>query len=121
MQAFINGTPITFTEGETILQAARRTGHFIPTLCAFQPLNHTPGSCRVCLVDVTMPGGETLLLTACNTTLEEGMSVRTRSPQAREAQRRQVELIFADHAQDCAACIRHGKCELQELAEYVGG
>ncbi len=35
-------------------------------------------------------------------------------------QRTQVELIFADHDQECVSCIRHGNCELQDLGEAVG-
>ena len=33
MLATINLQPVEFTEGETILEVARRTGTFIPTLC----------------------------------------------------------------------------------------
>ena len=51
MKAFINGREFTFTEGETILKAAKRLGIFIPTLCAYLPLEHTPGTCRLCLVE----------------------------------------------------------------------
>ncbi|MEZ5766256.1 MAG: [FeFe] hydrogenase, group A [Paracoccaceae bacterium] len=46
--------------------------------------------------------------------------VQTRSQKARDMQRLQVELLMADHLQDCATCIRHGNCELQDLAQYVG-
>ena len=120
MNASINGRDYTFEPGETILQVARRNGIFIPTLCHFQPLDHKPGTCRVCLAEVTDKNGHTEMLTTCNTPMEEGMRVNTRSSRVRDMQRLQVELIFADHDQDCAACSRHGDCELQDLAEYVG-
>ena len=120
MNASINGRDYTFEPGETILQVARRNGIFIPTLCHFQPLNHKPGTCRVCLAEVTDRHGHTEMLTTCNTPMEEGMRINTRSSRVRNMQRLQVELIFADHDQDCAACARHGDCELQDLAEYVG-
>ena len=120
MNASINGRDYTFEPGETILQVARRNGIFIPTLCHFQPLNHKPGTCRVCLAEVTDRHGHTEMLTTCNTPMEEGMRINTRSSRVRSMQRLQVELIFADHDQDCAACARHGDCELQDLAEYVG-
>lgn len=32
----------------------------------------------------------------------------------------QVEMIFADHDQECVSCARHGNCELQDLGEAVG-
>ena len=120
MNASINGRDYTFEPGETILQVARRNGIFIPTLCHYQPLDHKPGTCRVCLAEVTDRYGRTDVVTTCNTPMEEGMRVNTRSARVRDMQRLQVELIFADHDQDCAACARHGDCELQDLAEYVG-
>ena len=38
----------------------------------------------------------------------------------RQAQKLQVELVFADHDQNCVACARHGDCELQDLGLAVG-
>ena len=38
MKAWINDTEIEFKQGETLLQAAKRVGIFIPTLCAYLPL-----------------------------------------------------------------------------------
>lgn len=120
MNATINGQNITFTPGETILSAARGNGHFIPSLCAFAPLGHAPESCRVCLVECVFPSGEQRLVPACSTPLEEGMRIRTNSPEARARQRLQVELLLADHDFACNACARRGNCELQTLAEAVG-
>ena len=122
MQATINNEVIEFYEGETILQAARRVGIFIPTLCEFAALDHRPGTCRVCLVEL-MPRHEnekSKIVTSCNTLLEDGMVIRTRSRHVRAMQKLQVELLFADHHQDCASCDRHGDCELQKVANYVG-
>ena len=120
MKAYINGIEVIFEQGETILQAAKRTGHFIPSLCAFQPLHHAPATCRVCLVEITRANGENKITTSCDTPMEEGLQVYTRTPKVRSMQRLQVEMIFADHEQNCSACARHGDCELQDLAEYVG-
>lgn len=120
MNATINGQNITFTPGETILSAARGNGHFIPSLCAFAPLGHAPESCCVCLVECVFPSGEQRLVPACSTPLEEGMRVRTNSPEARARQRLQVMLLLADHDFACNACARRGNCELQTLAEAVG-
>lgn len=120
MKAWINNKEFEFQEGETILHAAKRLGIFIPTLCAYLPLNHTPGTCRVCLVEVTDDRGRGQIVTACTTPLTNGMRVQTRTKRIREMQRWQVAWIFSDHDQDCASCSRHGNCELQDLALYVG-
>ncbi len=121
MQGFINGKDVAFEENETILNAARRTGHYIPTLCELADINHTPGTCRVCLVELHRADGSAPhVTTACNTPMEEGLEVFTRTKRVREMQRLQVELILADHDQDCATCVRHGDCELQDVAQFVG-
>lgn len=119
MKAFINGREFTFTKGETILKAAKRLGIFIPTLCAYLPLEHTPGTCRLCLVE-TEVDGKKQIVTSCTTPLKDGMRIETRTPKVREMQRMQMAWVFADHNQDCASCARHGNCELQDLALYVG-
>lgn len=117
----LNGAAVTASAGETILQTARRNGVHIPTLCEMDDIDHAPGTCRVCLAEIRNRGYSTpLIVTACNTPVQEGMKVYTRSPRVREMQRLQVELLLADHHQDCATCIRHGNCELQDVAQFVG-
>ena len=120
MQGFINGKTVEFEDNETILSVARRYGQFIPTLCELSDLGHTPGTCRVCLVEIERDGRDPDIVTSCNTPMEEGMRVLTRTPAVREKQRLQVELLLADHDQDCATCVRHGNCELQDIAQFVG-
>ncbi len=121
MKATINGRSVDFAANETILAVARQSGQFIPTLCELSDLGHMPGTCRMCMVEVSRPGQlKTQLLTACDTPLEEGMVVLTRTPEVRHHQRLQMELLLADHNQDCASCVRHGDCELQDTAQFVG-
>nr|NJM01907.1 2Fe-2S iron-sulfur cluster binding domain-containing protein [Desulfobacula sp.] len=117
----INGRDIEFSRNQTVLTVAKANGLFIPTLCEMADLNHTPGTCRVCLVDIKRKNdSEHRIVTSCTTPMEEGMIVQTRTPKVRQMQRLQVELLIADHNQDCAACIRHGNCELQDVAQFVG-
>jgi ferredoxin hydrogenase gamma subunit len=119
--AKINGKPVTFKAQETILQCARRHSFYIPTLCELDDIDHTPGTCRVCLVEAKVPGQDrSMILTSCNTPMQEGMEVLTRTPKVREMQRLQVELLMADHDHECATCVRHGNCELQDVAQAVG-
>ena len=87
MKAFINRREIAFEEGETILQAAKRNGIFIPSLCHYHALDHKPGTCRGCLVECTDAEGHTSLVTSCNTPMQEGMSIDTRSSRVRQAQK----------------------------------
>lgn len=119
MKAYVNGKEVEFEDGETILQLARRNGIFIPSLCHFQPLAHKPATCRVCLVEVSDHTG-TFMAAACETPVMENMRINTMSAKVRNMQRAQVEMIFADHDQECVSCARHGDCELQDLGEAVG-
>ncbi|NJO54212.1 MAG: 2Fe-2S iron-sulfur cluster binding domain-containing protein [Bacteroidales bacterium] len=120
-EATINGAPITGRSDESILACARRHGVYIPTLCELADIDHTPGTCRVCLVEIRTEGSDkTHLVTSCTTPMQPGIEIRTRTPEVREKQRLQVELLLADHDQDCATCIRHGRCDLQDVAQFVG-
>ena len=121
MKAHINGKELSFEPNETILEVARRNGIFIPTLCELNDIDHTPGTCRVCLVEVHQ--GETdgvKYMTACDTPMTEGWKIMTRTPKVQEMRQLQMEMIMADHHQDCASCPRNGNCELLATANSVG-
>ena len=121
VHATINGVAVVGRSDETILQCARRYGIYIPTLCELNDIDHTPGTCRVCLVEVQKKDGDKKhIVTSCTAPLQEGMVISTRTKELREKQRLQVELLLADHDQDCATCVRHGVCELQDVAQFVG-
>ena len=120
MNAIINGKNVSFEAGDTILSVAKKNGFFIPSLCAFTPLDHKPGVCRVCLVECTPPSGEPCIVPACVTPMEEGMRVETATPDVRARQRMQVELLLREHRLDCEGCNRRGECELQSLREALG-
>ncbi len=112
----IDRQTVSVPENTTVLDAAKAAGIIIPTLC-HMPDIASPGSCRVCLVEVE---GARTLQPACVTSVASGMVVRTNSKQAREARRLSVELLLANHPWDCNACVRNGQCELQELAQTMG-
>ena len=98
------------------MQAAAGIGVNIPHLC-FHPWLSTPGSCRVCIVDVKEMG---YYMPACSVPVWEGMSVQTNSPEIRQARRDIVELLIDNHPMDCQTCERDGHCELQNLAYSLG-
>lgn len=112
----INGKTIKAEEGSTILQAAANAGIKIPTLC-YHPDLRPEGSCRICVVEVE---GNDLLVTACTHPIEEGMNIETHSPKVRNARRMIVDLLLANHPQDCLTCVKNQKCELQQLAYEMG-
>ncbi|QGP91643.1 NADPH-Fe(3+) oxidoreductase subunit alpha [Neomoorella glycerini] len=112
----IDGKRITVPAGTTVLQAARNNGIFIPTLCHDPKL--TPwGGCRLCVVEIEGMRG---LPASCVTTVAEGMVVQTASPQVVEARKMMLELLLANHPQDCLTCSKSGACSLQDYAYYYG-
>lgn len=112
----IDGQVIETAAGSTLLEAAQQAGVTIPTLCHLADL--TPeGACRVCVVEVEGARG---LVTACTYPASEGLVVRTNSAVIREARKSVVELILANHPQDCLSCQRNLDCELQSLANQLG-
>ena len=113
----IEGVPYQVEEGMTILQAARQCGYEIPTLCSFKDGECSRGSCRVCLVEATGARG---LVASCVYPVSEGMEVRLSTPKVLEARRASVELLLSNHATNCQACDKNGKCELLYVAKLVG-
>ena len=108
----IDGQKVTVPEGTTILNAAKKAGIDIPTLCYLKEINEV-GDCRMCIVEVE---GRRGFATSCIQTVEEGMVVHTHTPNVLEARRVILDLIISNHAKDCLTCTRSGNCELQALA-----
>ena len=113
----IEGIPYQVEEGLTILEAARKCGYEIPSLCAFNHGECNRGSCRVCLVEATGARG---LVASCVYPVNEGMEITISSPKAAAARRTSVELLLSNHSMNCQQCDKNGKCELLHVAQLVG-
>lgn len=111
----VNNKQLEAKKGETILDTLRRNGLSVPTLCHIKDLLPS-GACRMCVVEVENRGG---LIPACSYPVEEGMKINTHSARVVEARKTIVELLLADHPDDCLYCIRNKNCELQTLAENL--
>ena len=100
---------ITVPEGSTILEAARKIGIDIPTLCHIDLkgtcVKNNPASCRICVVEVE---GRRNLAPACATRCTEGMVVRTSTLRVMNARKVVAELILSDHPNDCLTCPKCG-------------
>lgn len=112
----VNGRTVDAKKGEMLLTTLQRAGIQIPTLCAMKDLTPT-GACRLCVVDVEGVKG---LVPSCACPVTEDMNVQTHSARAVQARKTIVELLLADHPDDCLYCIRNGNCDLQGLAETLG-
>lgn len=117
----INGKDIQVAAGTTVLQAAKKVGIEIPTLCHMNlhdlNIEHNPGGCRICVVEVA---GRRNLAPACVTKVTEGMEVKTHTMRVLNARKTVLELILSDHPFECLTCAKNGTCDLQKLAQDLG-
>jgi iron-only hydrogenase group A len=112
----INGNQFQVPQGITILDACKRAGIEIPTLCYLEDVAKN-SSCGVCLVEVK---GARALVRSCTMCVYEGIEIATNSLRIRDARKTNVELILANHPKDCLSCLRNQNCELQSIAADLG-
>jgi len=74
----IDGKTVQGDPGMTVLEAARRAGIRIPTLCHHEGVKPY-GSCRLCTVEIA-DGDRTTLQASCCYPIKEGLVVRTDAP-----------------------------------------
>lgn len=89
----IDDLDVETDDGKTLLEAAMGAGFSIPTLChhpALEPI----GACRLCSVEIEK-NGRRKVVTACNYPAEEGLKVRTSSPEILDLRAMILELLLA--------------------------
>jgi iron-only hydrogenase group A len=116
MKITINNQPVLVNEGTTIMDACHSVGINVPSLCYMKDVSSN-ASCGVCVVEVK---GARSLLRSCITQVTEGMEITTNSQRIMEARKVNVELLLANHPQDCLICDRNQNCELQQLTFDLG-
>ncbi len=107
----IDGFEVAVPKGTLIIRAAELLGIQIPRFCD-HPLLDPVGACRQCIVEVE---GQRKPLTACTSTVTEGMVVKTQltSAVAKKSQEGTLELLLINHPLDCPVCDKGGECPLQ--------
>lgn len=112
----VNNRTVNARKGEMLLATLERAGIKVPTLCYMKDL-FPSGACRMCVVELEDTGK---LVPSCAFPVQEGMKIKTHSSRVLRARKTIVELLLANHPDDCLYCIRNGHCELQTLAEDLG-
>jgi len=111
----IDGQPVEVPKGSMLIDAAKKAGIAVPTLCYLELHSDMSGansSCRICMVEVA---GRKNLAAACSTPVMDGMDVKTGTDRVIGARKLNLELLLSDHPQDCLTCEKAGKCGLQDL------
>jgi bidirectional [NiFe] hydrogenase diaphorase subunit len=111
-----DGVEVEAYADESVLQAARRSDVFIPSLCFLEGLS-VWGGCRICVVEVAE---DHRLRPACATPVAADMEVLVDTPRLRAYRKSIVELLFAEGNHICAVCVSNGNCELQDMAVACG-
>lgn len=114
----INGIAVSVPKGSTILEAARKIGVEIPTLCFMKDKNEI-GACRICVVEAN-EGRGFRMVTACVYPVSEGMEVLTNTEKIQKSRKTTLELILSTHDKKCLSCKRSTNCELQKLCRDYG-
>jgi NADH-quinone oxidoreductase subunit G len=132
----LDGKPIPFEPGDTIIRAAWRQGIEIPHYC-WHPGLSAPANCRMCLVEIQpKPGQRAMMLDvlewdaakgdylprqkpklqpSCYMAAAEGMEVLAdTSEHVRRARRDVQEYLLLNHPVDCPICDQSGECKLQD-------
>lgn len=89
----IDGTDVKAQEGMTVLEAARKGGIDIPTLC-YHPALKPYGACRICTVEI-IRGERSILVTSCTYPAEPGLVVKTDTPRVMRNRKMILELMLA--------------------------
>ena len=87
----IDGQDLTVPEGTTIWQAAKDVGIEIPVLCHDERYDPV-GVCRLCVVDV----GARVYAASCVRPCEDGMEVKTATPELERNRAQLTELLLVD-------------------------
>lgn len=105
----IDGCKVEVEKDATILEAAKKAGIWIPTLC-YHPAVSSDGSCRLCIVELER-GEWRQLVTACNYPVRRDIVVYVESDRAKQARQGIMELLVARSPESQ---------ELKVLAERMG-
>ena len=106
----IDGVPVSFEPGQSVLEAALANGIFIPHLC-WHPDFGAHGSCKLCTVIVNGRNGS-----ACTIKAMPGQEVFSNTPELGERRRTLLQMLFVEGNHFCPGCEKSGDCKLQAHA-----
>ncbi|MCL2523788.1 MAG: 2Fe-2S iron-sulfur cluster-binding protein [Betaproteobacteria bacterium] len=106
----IDGSPIPFEPGQTVLEAALKADVFIPHLCYFPGLRPN-GNCKLCTISINGKHSS-----ACTTLARPGSEIENNTPALNDKRRLMLQMLFVEGNHFCPGCEKSGNCQLQALA-----
>jgi NADH-quinone oxidoreductase subunit G len=116
-EIFVDGHPVQAGDGQSVLEAALASGHFIPYFC-WHPKLSVAGNCRICVVQVE---GRSWVEISCNMPVTEGLKVFTDSELVRAHRKMVMQFLTLNHPVDCGICDKAGECKLQDFHYAYNG
>jgi formate dehydrogenase major subunit len=111
----VDESAFTTKPGENLLALLKKEGLEVPSVCFHDSLGAVK-TCDTCVVEVN---GE--LVRACGTNIEAGMTVKTNTKQAKEAQNIAMNRILVNHELYCTVCDNNnGNCTVHNTVESMG-
>ena len=110
----LDGEEIPFSPGQTVIEAARAAGKYIPHLC-WHPDFHPHGSCQLCTVKA-----DGRYSASCTLEAQAGMSVENRTPEIDDKRLTLLQMLFVEGNHFCPSCEKSGNCRLQATAYELG-
>ena len=107
----VDGQEIKARKGQTIIEAAREAGIYIPYLC-WHPTLKAFGACRMCVVQVERMRGTPA---SCTTGAMDGMVVTTKGKAIDGIRHNIMDLILSEHPHGCLTCPRIDHCGPQDI------
>lgn len=111
---YVNKVPVEVHHETKILHACTKAGFFVPTLCYHQDLEPSSG-CGICMVEAN---GR--IVRACSTPVEAEMKITTDSKMLMDLRKNALKITLLSHPNNCPACVKNGRCELQKLSQQLG-
>ncbi|MFH0733359.1 MAG: NADH-dependent [FeFe] hydrogenase, group A6 [bacterium] len=111
----IDGREVLLEGEKNILEVIRKAKIDLPTFCYHSELS-VFGACRLCLVDIEGRG----IVSSCSVPPEPNMKLKTNTAELREIRKISIELLLANHDQNCQICPKNTTCKLQEIAFRLG-
>jgi len=106
----LDGKEVEATEGENIVELAKRHGIDIPVLCYYEGMGECLGTCRVCTIRWKRHH-----VSACTLKAQEGMDLTIETEDLKDLRKALIELLFVEGNHFCPSCEKSGDCDLQHL------
>lgn len=109
MSIFIDDKELSFAEGESILEVARKNNIYIPTLCHLPKLAPV-GACRMCIVEEA----DGNIIASCKSPATDNARIYTNTPKLQQHRQEIMKFLCINHPLECGVCDKSGECELQD-------